>query len=194
MKDLYQFWFSNFNLTKEYFEERKEIWFKKNPEVDEHIIKAYKNTLDFFSVKTIDYKNTKTSLNTILLLDQIPRHIYRGSYKAHIYDADALHISLHLISKKIDLEFNLAERLFAYMPLQHTELLSIQNLSVKKYESLLLEANEETKPFFLICFEMAKLHQEVIERFGRFPHRNSYMGRVSSPQEIELLKNPKYHF
>jgi uncharacterized protein (DUF924 family) len=193
---LYDYWFGSATETTQYIEGRAEIWFKKDPIVDAYIEKNFSCLLEAYSQKQLSdwHLTAKSKLTLIIALDQIPRHLYRNSPLAHKFDIDALTMSLHLIQTGFSDSLNSVEKLFLYLPLQHSEMIAIQNLSVKKFTELLYVSPIEWRDFFSIVLDMAKRHHEVIQKFGRFPHRNSYLKRTSSLDELEILKNPKYCF
>jgi uncharacterized protein (DUF924 family) len=87
-----------------------------------------------------------------------------------------------------DAALNPVERIFFYMPLQHSESLEVQEESVAAYKRLLTEAPEVVRGVFEGCVSFAERHREVIRRFGRFPHRNAVLGRPSTPDEVAYLK------
>jgi uncharacterized protein (DUF924 family) len=116
-------------------------------------------------------------LAAILVLDQFSRHLYRGSPQAYACDARARELTRHLVEAGLDATFTASERLFAYMPLQHSEDRVDQAEAVRLFEAI---GNPQWTAF-------AVAHRNVIERFGRFPHRNQVLGRVSTPEELEAV-------
>jgi uncharacterized protein (DUF924 family) len=130
------------------------------------------------------------------LLDQFSRNIYRGTAKAFSQDSLALDVCLRGIEKGFDKRLHPVERLFFYMPLEHSEDLEMQKKSVE-YFSVLEKTFTSTPSLVSIISEFknyAEKHYVIIERFGRFPHRNEVLGRESTPQEIEFLKQPGSSF
>jgi uncharacterized protein (DUF924 family) len=127
-------------------------------------------------------------LSLILLLDQFPRNIYRGSARAFAYDDKALALTLSGMQSAADAALDVVERIFFYMPLQHAETREVQDESVAAYRRLLTEAPQELRPFFEGALRSAENHRAIIEQFGRFPHRNELLGRTSTPQEFEWLR------
>ena len=126
-------------------------------------------------------------LSLILLLDQFPRNIYRGTRRAFAADERALSLTLSGIQSGADAALDRIERLFFYMPLQHSESLEVQDESVAAYRRLLEETADELAPQLAEALESALAHRSIIERFGRFPHRNRALGRVSTKEEREFL-------
>ncbi|HEU4619648.1 MAG TPA: DUF924 family protein [Gammaproteobacteria bacterium] len=128
-------------------------------------------------------------LALILLLDQIPRQLNRGTAAAFAQDAKALELALTGIERRLDLELEPLERAFFYMPLQHAEAPAIQDLAVRKYEEL---AAEPSMPPHLAqalakFADYARAHRNIVERFGRFPHRNAALGRETTADEAAYL-------
>jgi uncharacterized protein (DUF924 family) len=130
-------------------------------------------------------------LATILLLDQFTRNIFRGTPRAFAGDAQALKIAGSLVATGRDKNLPPWQRWFAYLPFEHSELLLEQERSVALFSALAREMRHEA--FDSAC-DYALRHREVIERFGRFPHRNAILGRKSTVAEIEFLKQPGSSF
>ena len=126
----------------------------------------------------------KGRLAEIILLDQFSRHIYRGLPRAYESDILALKLSQEAIENKVDKEMKQIEKLFLYMPFMHSESIEFQTKSLNLFKKLGLKKN----------IESAERHFEVIKKFGRFPHRNIVLNRISSLKEIEFLKTPGSKF
>ncbi len=127
-------------------------------------------------------------LSLIILLDQFPRQIFRGQARAFAGDEQALGLALSGMQSAADGALDTLERLFFYMPLQHSESPEVQDESVAAYRRLLSEAPEDLRAVCQSALESAEAHREVIRRFGRFPSRNLALGRVSTPEERGYLK------
>jgi uncharacterized protein (DUF924 family) len=121
-------------------------------------------------------------LALLLLFDQAPRNIFRGSAAAFATDPLALALAHHMIDNAHDLGFRADRRLFVYLPFEHAENLEAQRLS------LFLIRNRIGRPN-LVTY--AEHHLRIIERFGRFPHRNAVLGRASTPEELAFLASPE---
>lgn len=131
-------------------------------------------------------KTARGTLALIILLDQFSRNMYRDSPKAFSQDGLALEACKAGMKKGLDTKLSDQERAFFYMPLMHSENLEDQKESLKRFASL-GEAQSEGNKYAL-------LHYRIIERFGRYPHRNKILGRPSTPEEIEFLKQPGSSF
>jgi uncharacterized protein (DUF924 family) len=130
-------------------------------------------------------------LTTILLLDQFTRNIFRGTPRAFAGDPQALQIAESLVATGHDKNLTAWQRWFAYLPFEHSESLLDQERSVALFSALAREMRHEA---FDGARDYALRHREVIERFGRFPHRNGILGRESTAAEIEFLKQPGSSF
>jgi uncharacterized protein (DUF924 family) len=122
-------------------------------------------------------------LALILVLDQFPRHVWRGAPRAFAGDARARALSLEGIAEGLDARLTADERHFLYMPLVHAEDAALQALAVEKFAALRDEAAR--------TLALARRYRATIERFGRFPHRNAALGRTSSAEERAFLASGK---
>ena len=118
------------------------------------------------------------ALAAIILFDQLPRNMFRHQAEAFATDSLALEIAHAAVARGYDIEIGGNARLFFYMPFQHSEKLEDQDMSVKLFEGL-----GQVQPL-----DFARMHREIILRFGRFPHRNAALGRESRPGEEEAIK------
>jgi uncharacterized protein (DUF924 family) len=127
-------------------------------------------------------------LARVIVLDQFPRNMFRGTARAFAADALALEAARHAIAEGYDREMTPVERLFAYLPFEHSETLVDQERACDLNAPL--AAFSETED----VYRYAVAHRDIIARFGRFPHRNAILGRTSTPEEIEFLKQPGSSF
>ena len=128
--------------------------------------------------------NGHAVLAGVIVLDQFPRNMFRGTSRAFATDAAALALSSEAIRLQFDRTLSVIERQFLYMPFQHAEDLDVQRRSIDLFAAL-GDAN---------VLDYAERHRTVIARFGRFPHRNATLGRTSTAEEIEFLKQPGSSF
>lgn len=187
--DVLDFWFG-FLPGPTYFPQNKmSIWFASNPEIDRQIRDNFGE--DVIKAERGEYNHWRDTprgrLALILLLDQIPRHIYRNQYQQFILDRMARALVIEGIQKGDDKRLYPVERAFLYLPLEHAEDIQMQNLSVSSYRQLLAESPEILKPLMADFFQAAMMHQKQIIRFGRFPYRNAILGRESTPEENVFL-------
>lgn len=130
-------------------------------------------------------------LALVILLDQFPRNMYRDSSRMYAHDDLALSVTTLAIREYEERPLSLVQRMFLYVPLMHAENLTLQQAMVTRFESLVELAalrSPRNQEFFEFALDYARRHRQVIETFGRFPHRNAILGRASTPAEIEFLK------
>jgi uncharacterized protein (DUF924 family) len=161
-------------------------WFEKDPAFDAVVTKRFKKLHeDMIEGKHREWLDQpRDCLARIIVLDQFPRHIYRGSARAFSSDALALEAAKHLVSKGWDRDLLPVERMFAYLPYEHSESLPDQERACELCESL------KAFPEVADTHGYALAHRDIIRRFGRFPHRNALLGRPSTAEEIDFLKQP----
>lgn len=126
-------------------------------------------------------------LALILLLDQLPRNIHRGTAQAFAGDAEALRLTQEGIDQAADAALDPVERMFFYMPLQHAESLDVQEQSVGVFRRLASEVPADLQDLFAGVAGYALRHHDIVRRFGRFPHRNAALGRSSTEEEALWL-------
>lgn len=125
------------------------------------------------------------ALATIIVLDQFTRNSARGTAGMFAGDARALAAAQALVAGGADRALAGVQRQFVYLPFEHAEDLTMQRESMRLFAQL-----GRDEPALAGLLEWARKHEEIIERFGRFPHRNAALGRASTPEEIEFLKQP----
>jgi uncharacterized protein (DUF924 family) len=181
MKDILDFWFADGPNTPH------EAWFKKNPDFDAEIaqrfgalvVPAREGALDSWA------DTPEGALALMILLDQFPRNLFRGSSEAFASDAHALSLARRLvIVQRVDLALTPTQRVFLYLPFEHAESMEAQNLSVALFEGL-RDSPAHAAPGKSIVYAWA--HRAVIARFGRFPHRNPLLGRTTTAEERAYL-------
>lgn len=192
IESLLRFWFEPQPRSREDLEQRFDRWFKADPAVDAEITARFGATARLAARGELDAwaDFAKGRLALILLLDQVPRHLHRGTAAAFAQDAKALALSTEGIEKGYDRELSVLERGFFYMPLQHAESLDAQELSVRMFEKLAADdgAPDFYGPALESMLDYARQHRDIIARFGRFPHRNTALGRADTDAEREYLR------
>ena len=183
------FWFEDATLSPEALQRRNVVWFRADPAFDDECAARFTALLDDAARGRLgDWTATpRGRLALVILLDQMPRNIHRGSPAAFMHDAGAAAHCLAGIESGQDRALHPVERLFLYMPLQHAEDLDLQRRSVERFESLAAEADDAWRADFTGNARYAREHHDVIERFGRFPHRNRVLGRASTDEELRYL-------
>ena len=193
--EILNFWFGN-NEDRENLKEIKNklynFWFKKSDDLDNKIkfkFSNYYNNISFNNSLDIYDK-----LAIIILYDQFSRNIFRNQSKAFEKDNQTKDLVLISIKKGEDKLLKPIERMFFYLPLEHSESKEIQELSLKKFKELADEQEGDWKDLFDKIVQYAISHKDIIDKFGRFPHRNEILGRKSTSEEIEFLKGPNSSF
>ncbi|HSE00426.1 MAG TPA: DUF924 family protein [Burkholderiales bacterium] len=130
----------------------------------------------------------------IVLLDQFSRHIHRGKPAAFAQDPAAQRLAAAGLEQGVDRGLIPAQRAFFYLPFEHAEDVGLQRLGTRAFERLATEVAPAWRKEYTSFADYAGHHRDIIERFGRFPHRNAILGRASTPEEVEFLKEPGSSF
>jgi uncharacterized protein (DUF924 family) len=130
----------------------------------------------------------------IVVLDQLSRHIHRGTATAFAQDPAAQRLAVAGVEQGADRALIPAQRAFFYLPFEHAEDLALQRLGARSFERLATEVVPAWRKEYIGFADYAGHHRDIIERFGRFPHRNKILGRASTPEEVEFLKQPGSSF
>jgi uncharacterized protein (DUF924 family) len=138
--------------------------------------------------------SARGALAVVILLDQFSRNMFRGTPRAFAQDPLALASCRQAIERGMDEELSLIERTFLYMPMEHSEDLAVQDQGVHHFGVLLDRAPAANRELFAEFKHYADAHHRIIERFGRFPHRNAALGRRSTPEELRFLEEPGSSF
>lgn len=163
-------------------------WFDKDPSFDGEVSRRFSHVHEEQMASREWLDAPRECLARVIVLDQFPRHIYRGNARAFSSDALALEAARRMVDSRWDRALMPVERMFAYLPFQHSESLEDQERSCALYETL--AGFPETAD----SHRYALAHRDIVKRFGRFPHRNAVLGRESTPQEVEFLKQPGSSF
>jgi uncharacterized protein (DUF924 family) len=165
-------------------------WFRKDAAFDDEIRRRFLALHASAALGEFErWKGAPASLLAlIVVLDQFSRNLYRDDPRAFSQDGQALAAAQLMIAKGWDHDRLPVERQFAYLPFEHAEDLAMQDRAFELFASL--DAYPETKGLS----EWTEKHRVIIRRFGRFPHRNAALGRVSTPQEIAFLREPGPRF
>jgi len=178
--DVLQFWFGR---------DRK-AWFEKNPAFDEELRARFLPLLEQALNEELKiWRQAPTNcLALVILLDQFPRNMFRGSAKAFAADPLARDAARVILDNRWDKTMTPDERMFAYLPLEHSESLVDQERCLALMKEIAVFPETADLP------KWAEAHLVIIRRFGRFPHRNAILGRASTPEEAEFLKQPGSSF
>jgi uncharacterized protein (DUF924 family) len=168
---------------------RHRRWFEKNAAFDDAIRERFLPLYERLAGAPQAWLGAADEcLARIVVLDQFPRNMFRGTPRAFEADGLAREATRHALAAGYDLRMKPVERMFCYLPLEHSEALEDQLLACSLTEPL--AAFAETAD----AYEYALKHRDVIRRFGRFPHRNAILGRASTPEEAEFLRQPGSSF
>lgn len=187
------FWFGDDSLHPT---ARQAMWFSHSTTYDAVIAERFGALVDEASHGAFDdwAKTPRGALALVLVLDQFRRHIYRDDPRAFSHDAHARKIAETAIDHGLDEKLNVVERLFLYLPLEHSEDLVAQDRSVRLFSELRDVAVDDERKLITEALDYAIRHRDCIARFGRFPHRNTILGREDTKEEREFLKRPDSRF
>ena len=186
--EILDFWFGR--ESEEGYGEFREAWFTKDREFDREIRDRFEAAYEAAATGKLDHwkDEARSCLALIILLDQFPRNMFRGDPKTYAADDKAREAARYAVERAYDRELPPYGRLFVYLPFEHSEDLEDQRFSVELFRRLAAEMGSED------LLSYAVRHQEIIERFGRFPHRNEILGRATTPEEAEFLREPNSSF
>lgn len=194
--ELLEFWFGENPDDAEAAKAKAELWWGHRAETDELLQARFGAAASAAAVGILDHwsGSPRGRLALILLLDQLPRAIHRGTPAAFAQDLDARRVAQQGLESGADKLLRPIERLFFYLPFEHSEDLADQDQSVALFRDLAALVQEEHRETFAGFVDYAERHREVISRFGRFPHRNAILGRESTPLEKAFLEEPASSF
>jgi uncharacterized protein (DUF924 family) len=175
------------DILKFWFEQTKpDQWFRKDSAFDVTVREGFLSLHEDLMSRGINdlVADAQTALAAVIVLDQMSRNMFRGTARAFAADQQALWVTETAIARGFDVGLTKDQRVFLYLPFEHSEDRRSQARSVALLASL--GDPELTK--------WAEAHQAIVDRFGRFPHRNSILGRTSTAEEIEFLKQPGSSF
>lgn len=179
-------WFGESNSPE--WGHARRIWFRKNPAFDATLAERFASSIDeALHGELSGCTHAKEgSLALILLLDQFTRNCFRGTPRAFSGDPRALALARSMVSSRTDLTLPTPfHRAFCYMPFEHDESMASQQESLHQFQQL---ADQFDDPDIARYYSYAKKHANVIQRFGRFPHRNKILGRETTADELAWLK------
>jgi uncharacterized protein (DUF924 family) len=180
--EVLEFWFGSKD-DPEYGRFRDE-WFRKDPDFDASVTARFADLYEEATSGGLDgwRDDAESVLALVIVLDQFPRNMFRGDGRTHAADGKALETAAYAVEHALDRELPAFQQMFLYMPFMHSEDVEDQRRSVELFERL---ADEPGAPDVT---SYAVGHRDIVERFGRFPHRNEILGRTTTPEEAEFLK------
>ena len=183
------FWFREQELTAPQIDRRMDIWFGADEVFDHECKKEFSEDVERASDGKLDYwaHESRGRLALILLLDQFRRNIFRNTAEAFAKDGLALKLCVEGAMVKKDQGLTPIQRAFFYMPLQHAESRKVQAKSVELFSKLAETVSPTYRETFETITQFAELHRDIVDTFGRFPHRNQLLNRENTPEENEYL-------
>ena len=187
-RDILDFWFGKPDAPSH--GERRQIWFEKNEDFDQEIRERFLPAVEAALAGGLSTweAEPESCLALILLLDQFPRNLFRGTARAFDGDMRALELARKALAEGYDRTLQPLQRLFVYLPFEHSEDLADQDRSVALLEKLSQETGDPGWHHYAV------LHRDIIVRFGRFPHRNMALGREMTEEEKTFLTEPNSSF
>ena len=186
-EEVLDFWFGREGEPG--YGEFREAWFRKDPEFDRTLRERFQDLHEAAARGDLDAwrDEARSCLALVILLDQFPRNMFRGDPRSYATDRKAQEIAEYAVDRALDRELPAFQRMFLYMPFMHSEDLEHQRRSVELFRVLGGDEEGDSSHY-------AVRHMEIIERFGRFPHRNEVLGRRTTPEEAEFLTQPGSSF
>ena len=187
-REIYNFWFGEPGSPEH--GKVREHWFQGGPDLDLEVRERFEQDYELAARSALaDWKDdARSCVALIVLVDQFPRNMYRGEGRAFAADAVALDAARHLVFGPQHDELLPVERLFAYLPFEHSEQLEDQDVCVRLFRSM---EDHEKKADWV---DYAEQHRDLIKTFGRFPHRNELLGRASTAEERAWLESSDERF
>lgn len=184
-----EFWFMEQELSAPQIDNRMDTWFGEDATFDHEIKTEFADDVALASKGQLDHwaHEPKGRLALILLLDQFRRNIYRNTAQAFELDQIALKLCVEGAMEKKDKGLTHIERAFFYMPLQHAESKRVQAKGCELFNKLAEVVSPTYRETFNTIAQFAELHRDIVDQFGRFPHRNHLLGRENTAEENEYL-------
>jgi uncharacterized protein (DUF924 family) len=186
--DVLAFWFGREGEPG--YGEFRDQWFRKDEAFDREVTDRFGDLHKRAATGELDAwrEGAESCLALVIVLDQFPRNMFRGDARTHATDEQALDAAKYTIERALDRELPAFQKMFLYMPFMHAESLEDQRRSVDLFEGLAAEPGGPD------VVEYAVGHRDIVERFGRFPHRNAILGRETTPEEAAFLTQPGSSF
>ena len=183
------FWFRKQELSAPQIDRRMDLWFGADSVLDLEIEKEFADDVEAACDGRLDHwaAEPEGRLALIIIIDQFRRNIYRNTAAAFSKDRLALKLCVAGAVEKKDKGLTPIQKVFFYMPLQHAESRKVQAKSVELYNRLAESVSPTYRETFLTVAQFAELHKDIIDQFGRFPHRNTILNRENTAEENEYL-------
>ncbi|MGF1699071.1 DUF924 domain-containing protein [Photobacterium makurazakiensis] len=194
-QEVLDFWFGE--LQEEVTAtDRNALWFQGGQDTDQLIASRFQGLVSRAGLGELGHwsDSPRGTLALVILLDQFTRNIYRGLSAAFRYDSLALAICKRGLAQNQDAQLSPIERVFLYLPLEHSEAIEDQEECVFRFDRLRQSVSPAHAMVFEGFYQYAVSHHDVVKRFGRFPHRNSVYGRLSTQEELTWLHSGGQRF
>jgi uncharacterized protein (DUF924 family) len=187
-----QFWFGDVDELGRSDVQHSRRWFMKDEAFDRKVADRFGQTYADVrgGLREAWLDDPRGRVAYVIVLDQFPRNMFRGTARAFEGDRQALAAAIEGVARHDDASLTVNERSFLYMPYMHSEEIDMQERSVALFKDLLADAPSELRGSLLAAVQYAEKHREVVARFGRFPHRNTALGRESTPAERAFIAEP----
>lgn len=171
-QEIVDFWFA---------EDTRKLWFNSTPEFDRKLCENYQSVWEQASRGELDHwmDTAEGCLALVVILDQLPLNMFRGGAQSFATEARSREVARVAIDRGFDQQLPVEQQAFLYMPFMHSEALEDQRLALELFDQPGLESN----------LRFARHHHAIVEKYGRFPHRNEALGRDSSAAETEYLNS-----
>lgn len=191
-----EFWFGACEEDADVIAERSALWFRGGADVDATIRARFSGLHQAAINGQLDdwIVFPRGRLALVILVDQFSRNLFRANAQAFAHDALARTLCAQGLDSNVDRSLRPIERVFLYLPLEHSETLAHQQRSVELFQALHDNASSDTRDVFADYLDYARRHYAIVARFGRFPHRNAALGRSSTAEEIVFLEQPGSSF
>lgn len=192
-KEVLDYWLGETPANPSALKEKNKLWFTKSFDTDAEIAERFVPVLGALAAGLADEwarQGAKQRLAAIIVLDQFSRNVFRGHRYSFLHDPIARRLMRDGLQAGEDRTLSEPERIFFYLPAEHSEAMADQDLSVRLFETLARQARPAYRDFCQTVVDYAHQHRDVIEQFGRFPHRNEVLNRASTPEEEAYLSKP----
>jgi uncharacterized protein (DUF924 family) len=197
VEQVLEFWFGTCDADGSLDPVKRRMWFTDGHQYDAEIRRRFRKLHRRAAGGELEAEWAATPrgrIALIVVLDQFSRHIHRGSASAFAQDPAAQRLAAAGVEAGADRGLIPIQRAFFYLPLEHSEDLGLQRLGARLFERLANEVVPAWRKDYIGFADYAGHHRDIIERFGRFPHRNAILGRASTPEELEFLQQPGSSF
>lgn len=194
--EILAFWFGADASAEAVSAEIEDMWFKNGPAYDAVVRERFGGYIEAAVAGAFDAwcKTPQGRLALVIVLDQMPRHVYRGTVRAFSADAKAREVCLAGLEAGDDRQMTPIQRVVFYLPMEHAEDLALQERLVQLYDTLATEVSEGARDQYEMYAKYGWAHRDIVARFGHFPHRSALIGRPLTQAEEAFLLEPGSSF